>query len=91
MRIRLLPKLLIAGLLLSRAALADATLYEAENQTLSSSAVIHDSIGVSGNKYVNSNGKTFNIKVDSTGIYDLVIKMWVKQYDWFNSSIYINN
>jgi len=91
MRIRLLPKLLIAGLLLSRAALADATLYEAESQTLSSGAVVNDSIGVSGNKYVNSEGMTFNVKVDSTGIYDLVIKMWVKQYAWFNSSIYINN
>jgi mannan endo-1,4-beta-mannosidase len=87
----LLQKLLIAGLSLPFAALADVTTYEAESQTLGSGAVVHDSAGVSGGKYVNSNGMAFSVTVDSAGIYDLVVKMWVKQYDWFNSSIFINN
>lgn len=90
MKIHRLHGLLIAGLSLPVAALADATPYEAEAQTLGTGAVVHDSAGVSGGKYVNSNGMTFSVTVDSAGIYDLVIKMWVKQYDWFNSSIFVN-
>ena len=90
MKSHLMQKLLIVGLFLSKTALSAVTTYEAENQTLSSSAIVHDSTGVSGNKYVNSNGMTFSVTVDTTGIYDLVVKMWVKQYDWFNSSIFIN-
>ncbi len=68
-----------------------ATTIEAESQALGTGAVVRDSAGVSGNKYVNSNGMTFTVTVDSTGIYDIAIKMWVKQYDWFNSSIFINS
>ncbi|MEN9355263.1 MAG: hypothetical protein RL318_2588, partial [Fibrobacterota bacterium] len=71
----LLQSLLIAGLSLPVAALADVTTYEAETQTLSTGAVVHDSAGVSGGKYVNSNGMTFSVTVDSAGIYDLVVKM----------------
>lgn len=90
MKIHRLRKLLIAGLSLSGAAGSAATTYEAETQTLASGAVVHDSAGVSGNKYVSSNGMTFSVTVDSAGIYDFVAKLWVKQYDWFNSSIYLN-
>lgn len=90
MKIRRLQKQLIAGLVLSMAALGEGATYEAETQTLSTGAIIRDSAGVSGNKYVNSNGMTFGVTVDSAGIYDLVVKLWVKQYDWFNSSIHIN-
>ena len=82
--------LLIAGWILSGAGTAAATTYEAESQTLASGAVVKDSTGVSGDKYVNSNGITFTVTADTAGIYDFVVKMWVKQYDWFNSSIYIN-
>jgi len=91
MKIHPLRKLLVAGLLLSGAALAGGTTYEAETQSLASGAVVRDSAGVSGDKYVNANGMTFSVTVDSAGIYDLVVKMWVKQYDWFNSSIFLNN
>jgi mannan endo-1,4-beta-mannosidase len=91
MKIHPWQKLLLAGLLVSKAALADGTLYEAETQSLGSNAVVHDSAGVSGNKYVTSNGMMFSVTVDSAGIYDLTVKMWVKQYDWFNSSVFINN
>ena len=90
MKIHLLQRELVAGLLLSVATQAGATTYEAENQTLSSSVTVYDSTGVSGNKYVKSTGMTFSVTVDSAGIYDFVVQMWVKQYDWFNSSIYIN-
>jgi len=89
--IRRLHKPLVAGLLLSMAALAQGATYEAETQPLSAGAIVHDSTGVSGNKYVNANGMTFSVTVDSAGIYDLAVKLWVKQYDWFNSSIYVNN
>jgi hypothetical protein len=81
---------LVAGLVCSLVALAQGATIESETQTLATGAVVRDSIGVSGNQYVNSNGMTFTVTVDSTGIYDLSIKMWVKQYDWFNSSIFIN-
>ena len=91
MKIRLSPKSLIAGLVLSVAVLANGATYEAETQTLGTGAVAYDSAGVSGGKYVNSNGMTFSVTVDTTGIYDLAVVMWVKQYDWFNSSIFINN
>ncbi len=91
MRIHLLQQALIAGLFFSVAAFADVVTYEAEKQELSSSAAIYDSTGVSEGKYVNSNGMTFKVTVDSTGMYDLVVRMWVKQYNWFNSSIYINS
>lgn len=91
MKMHLLQQALIAGLFLSVVAQADAITYEAENQELSSGATVYDSTGVSGDKYVNSNGMTFKVSVDSTGMYDLAIRMWVKQYDWFNSSIYINS
>ena len=65
--------------------------YEAEDQTLASGATVkRDSAGVSGGKYVNANGFTFKVTVDSSGMYDPPSLMWVKQYDWFNSSIYIN-
>ncbi|MCK9183353.1 MAG: hypothetical protein M0P13_10835, partial [Fibrobacteraceae bacterium] len=90
MKYHLLQQALVAGLFLSAAALADVTTYEAENQELSSGAAIHDSTGVSGDKYVSSNGMTFKVTADSAGMYDLAVRMWVKQYDWFNSSIYIN-
>jgi len=90
MKIHRLQKLLAVCLSVPFAALADVTTYEAETQTLGSGAVVHDSVGVSGGKYVNSNGMTFSVTVDSAGIYDLAVKMWVKQYDWFNSSLYIN-
>jgi mannan endo-1,4-beta-mannosidase len=90
MKIHRLQTLLIAGLALSSATLAGATTYEAETQTLGAGAVIKDSAGVSGNKFVNSNGMTFTVTADSAGIYDLVVKIWVKQFDWFNSSIYLN-
>ena len=90
MKMDLLQKMLVAGLFLSSAALAEATTYEAETQTLGSGAIVHDSAGVSGNKYVNSNGMTFRVTVEKTGMYDLAVQMWVKQFDWFNSSIYIN-
>lgn len=90
MKIRRLQKQLIAGALLSMATLAVGATYEAETQTLSTGAIIRDSAGVSGDRYVNSNGMTFSVTVDSAGIYDLVVKIWVKQYDWFNSSIYVN-
>lgn len=91
MKIYRLQKLLIAGLFLSAAAFADVTTYEAENQKLSSTGSILDSTGVSGNQYVNANGMTFSVTVESTGIYDLVVQMWVKQYAWFNTSIFINS
>jgi len=81
---------LFAATILSMAALAQGATYEAETQTLSSGGVVKDSAGVSGNKYVNSNGMTFTVTVDSAGIYDFVAKIWVKQFDWFNSSIYVN-
>lgn len=81
---------IVAGLIVACAGLAHATTVEAESQTLATGAVVRDSTGVSGNKYVNSNGMSFSVTVDSTGIYDFSIKMWVKQFDWFNSSIYIN-
>lgn len=87
----LCKKPLIAGLVLSLVALANAATYEAESQTLGTGAVVRDSAGVSGGKYVNSNGMTFSVTVDTTGIYDLAVVMWVKQFDWFNSSIFINN
>lgn len=90
MKIHRSHQLLTAALLMAVSAPLAATTLEAEGQTLGSGAVVRDSIGVSGNKYVNSNGMTFSVTVDSTGIYDFAIKMWVKQYDWFNSSIYIN-
>ena len=90
MGMSLLCRALAAGLFLSVAAQADVTKYEAEDQALASGATVKDSTGVSGGKYVNANGFTFKVTVESTGMYDLVIQMWVKQYDWFNSSIYIN-
>lgn len=77
-------------MLLAGAIRTEAAIYEAENQSLNSGAVAWDSAGASGGKYVNSNGMAFSVTVDSAGIYDLAIKMWVKQYDWFNSSIFIN-
>lgn len=85
-----LQGLLIAGLFLPVAALAAVTTYEAEDQALGSGAVVRDSADVSGGKYVNSNGMTFAVTVDSAGIYDLTVRMWVKQYDWFNSSLFVN-
>lgn len=90
MKIQRSHQLLAAALLMAVSAPMAATTLEAESQTLGSGAVVRDSTGVSGNKYVNSNGMTFSVTVDSTGIYDFAIKMWVKQYDWFNSSIFIN-
>lgn len=90
MKYHLLQQTLVAGLFLSAAALADVTTYEAEKQELSSGAAVYDSTGVSGDKYVNSNGMTFKVTADSAGMYDLAVRMWVKQYNWFNSSIYIN-
>lgn len=90
MGMSLLCRALAAGLFLSVAAQADVTKYEAEDQTLASGATVKDSAGVSGGKYVNANGFTFKVTVDSSGMYDLAVLMWVKQYDWFNSSIYIN-
>ncbi|MFA6835128.1 MAG: hypothetical protein WCR04_01835, partial [Fibrobacteraceae bacterium] len=80
MKYHLLQQALVAGLFLSAAALADVTTYEAENQELSSGAAIHDSTGVSGDKYVSSNGMTFKVTADSAGMYDLAVRMWVKQY-----------
>lgn len=90
MKIHRSHQFLITALLLAVTAPLQATTIEAESQTLGSGAIVRDSAGVSGGKYVNSNGMTFSVTVDSTGIYDLSIKMWVKQYDWFNSSIFIN-
>jgi len=90
MKMRRLHKPLIAGLLLSMAGLAQGATYEAEAQTLTSGATVKDSTGVSGNKYVNSNGMTFSVTVDTAGIYDFTVKMWVKLYDWYNTSIYLN-
>lgn len=71
--IRPWKSLLIAGLSLPVAALASPTTYEAEDQTLASGAVVQDSAGVSGGKYVNANGMTFSVTVDTTGIYDLAL------------------
>lgn len=85
-----LQKLITAGLFLTVAAMANVTTYEAESQVLAAGATVHDSVGVSGNKYVNANGMKFVVTVENSGIYDLSVQMWVKQYDWFNSSIYIN-
>lgn len=82
---------LLAGLVCSLVTLAQGATIEAESQSLATGAVVRDSVGVSGGKYVNSNGMTFKVTVDSTGIYDLSVVMWVKQYDWFNSSIFLNN
>ncbi|QQS06944.1 MAG: T9SS type A sorting domain-containing protein [Fibrobacterota bacterium] len=84
-------KPLVAGLVCSLVALAQGATIEAETQTLATGAVVRDSAGVSGGKYVSSNGMTFSVTVDTTGIYDLSVVMWVKQYDWFNSSIFLNN
>lgn len=84
-------KLIATVLFLSVAALATPTVYEAENQELNTNAIILDSTGVSGNQYVQSNGITFRVTVENTGIYDLIAQIWVKQYDWFNTSIFINN
>ncbi len=91
MKIQLFKMRLIVALFLSVAAQAGATTYEAENQTLGRDAVVFDSAGVSGGKYVNSKDMVFKVTVENTGIYDLVIEMWVKQYAWFNSSIFVNN
>ncbi|PBC72817.1 glycosyl hydrolase [Fibrobacter intestinalis] len=70
---------------------AQATIYEAESQTSSNTAAaVLDSAGVSGDKYVNANGFTFTVSVEESGIYDISTKIWVKQYDWFNTEISVN-
>lgn len=82
---------LLPALLALAAATAQATIYEAEDQTANNpTATVRDSASVSGGKYVSAQGFTFQVSVEKSGIYDISSKIWIRQYDWFNTEISVN-
>ena len=76
--------------ILSLAAFAAPTTYEAESLA---GASVKEGAGFSGGKYAepaDASGMTFTVKVEETAVYDITTKVLIKQYDWITSKIVVN-
>lgn len=74
-------------------AYAAPTLYEAESQPGVDAASIVSAEDFSGGKYAkpaDASGMKFTVKVEETAVYDITTKVLIKQYDWFESKIFVN-
>lgn len=71
---------------------ANATKYEAEDQTGVDASAIQAADGYSGGKYVKvGEAMTFTVTVEETAIYDIETNVLIKQFDWTTSKILVND
>lgn len=84
--------IVIGSSILASLAFAEPTLYEAEEEDLTSTSLsVSDLAGASGGKVVMAeNGMTFNVSVTETANYDIVASLFVAKYGWFNTTITVN-
>lgn len=73
-------------------ALAEPTIYEAENEaSVAASAIVEDA-AFSGGKYVANEKQKFDFKVtvEETAVYDIVAAVHIHIYDWVTSKVLVN-